>query len=221
MRSMVEGARGGDAFCRPPAQKLTVIPDCHEGASPQSIVTISEYGFRARPFGSPRNDGREAGDVRKQLDPPCAACRRHHRGRRTGAVARARATIEGIPAKRGKPCRPRGSLCRFRSAAIASPARSCRRRRCWKTTQNRMIPTSTTPCAATSAAVRPILEFAPRSTRPRTRWRAEPWVKPASLSCEPTRILKDRGRNRRRSHHRLSLVRPLEPRAGRHRRRHQ
>jgi hypothetical protein len=53
MRSMVEGARGGDAFCRPPAQKLTVIPDCHEVASPQSIVTISEYGFRARPLGSP------------------------------------------------------------------------------------------------------------------------------------------------------------------------
>ena len=38
----------------------------------------------------------------------------------------------------------------------------------------------------------------------------------ASLPLEPTRILKGGGRDRRRPHHRLSLVRPLEPRTGRH-----
>ena len=31
MRSMVEGARGGDAFCRPPAQKLTSFPIATKG----------------------------------------------------------------------------------------------------------------------------------------------------------------------------------------------
>ncbi|HWX82484.1 MAG TPA: hypothetical protein VNZ48_02695 [Xanthobacteraceae bacterium] len=35
-----------------------------------------------------------------------------------------------------------------------------------------------------------------------------------SLPFEPTRILKDGGRDRRRSYHRLSLVRPIEPRTG-------
>ncbi len=43
----------------------------------------------------------------------------HHRGR----------AKHGRP----KPCRPHGSSCRSRSADTASPDRSCRRRRCWRT----------------------------------------------------------------------------------------
>jgi hypothetical protein len=55
-----------------------VIPGRAEGASPESITTASDYGFRARPFGPSRNDGRRdwrkstrnrAGGAQKSLAP--------------------------------------------------------------------------------------------------------------------------------------------------------
>ena len=33
-----------------------VIPGRPEGPGPESITTVSEYGFRARRFAAPRND---------------------------------------------------------------------------------------------------------------------------------------------------------------------
>ena len=35
-----------------------VIPGRHEVASPESITTTRDYGFRARPYGPSRNDGK-------------------------------------------------------------------------------------------------------------------------------------------------------------------
>ena len=55
-------------------------------------------------------------------------------------------TIEGLRGKvrRGRRCRRRGSNCRYPSAAIASRARSCRRRRCLaRKTRRPRMPTST------------------------------------------------------------------------------
>ena len=40
---------------------IAVIPGRAESASPESITPVRKYGFRARPFGPPRNDGRESG----------------------------------------------------------------------------------------------------------------------------------------------------------------
>jgi hypothetical protein len=36
-----------------------VIPGRRAAASPESILRIGDYGFRARAFGAPRNDGGE------------------------------------------------------------------------------------------------------------------------------------------------------------------
>ena len=68
----------------------------------------------------------------------CGACTVHVGGRPTrscitpvGSVADAEVTtIEGLDPKGSIRCRRPGSISRCRSAAIASPARSCRRRRC-------------------------------------------------------------------------------------------
>ena len=38
------------------ANLSVVIPGRREAASPESITTAREYGFRARAFGAPRND---------------------------------------------------------------------------------------------------------------------------------------------------------------------
>ena len=76
-------------------------------------------------------------------------------------------------ARRRKPFKPRGSICRFRNAGIASPARSCRRRLCSSRIRSRTTRISTTPCAATSVVARPISASAPPSMRPRRRWRAK------------------------------------------------
>jgi hypothetical protein len=35
----------------------TVIPGRAEGADPESITPVAEYGFRVRHFVAPRNDG--------------------------------------------------------------------------------------------------------------------------------------------------------------------
>jgi hypothetical protein len=72
-----------------------------------------------------------------------------------------------------KPFKPPGSICRFRNAAIASLARSCRRRLCSSRIRSRTTRISMTPCAATSVVARPIRASAPPSVRPLTRWRAK------------------------------------------------
>jgi hypothetical protein len=42
----------------------SVIPGRAEGAGPESILRSAEdYGFRARRFAAPRNDGQLVGDV--------------------------------------------------------------------------------------------------------------------------------------------------------------
>src|SRR5258707_4676327 len=62
-----------------------------------------------------------------------------------------------------------GSTERSCNAGTASPARSCPLRRCLRAIRIRRIPTSTTPCPATSAAAGPMSAFAKRSSRPRNR----------------------------------------------------
>jgi len=38
--------------------RALVIPGRAEGASPESIAPICDYGFRIRRFAAPRNDGK-------------------------------------------------------------------------------------------------------------------------------------------------------------------
>ena len=59
------------------------------------------------------------------------------------------------------------------NAAIARPARSCRRRRCSTVPLTRMIPISTPQWRAISAAAAPISAFAKRSRTPRNRSKRE------------------------------------------------
>ena len=61
-------------------------------------------------------------------------------------------------------CSRRGWPSRCRSAAIASPGRSCPRPRCWPRRRNRPTRISTPRCPATSAAAAPINASGARST---------------------------------------------------------
>src|SRR5439155_25816050 len=50
------------AYCALRNRVLRQFPPSHSGAraqrgSPESITTVRDYGFRARAFGAPRNDG--------------------------------------------------------------------------------------------------------------------------------------------------------------------
>ena len=60
----------------------------------------------------------------------------------------------------------RGSISKSFNAVIASPAKLCPPRRCWRAARVRLIPTSTTQCQAISAAAGPICESARRSSAP-------------------------------------------------------
>ena len=94
-----------------------------------------------------------------------ALLRHHHRQHR-----RQRRSPPSRPSarrRRARRCSRPGSISRWCNAAIASPARSCRPRRCWRTRRSRAMPTSTPPCPAMSAAAAPISAFAPPSTAPR------------------------------------------------------
>src|SRR5438552_10031175 len=90
---------------------------------------------------------------RRSLQPPASASRR------------SRPSVPPQPARRSS--RP-GSSWRCRNAAIASPARSCPRRRCSPPTLTRPIAISTPPCRGTSvAAVLMCASARESSTRPR------------------------------------------------------
>ena len=95
----------------------------------------------------------------------CGACTVHVDGVATVPVSplsTASARPRSQPSKRSARQRraPRsrrpGSTGRSFNAATASPARSCRLRRCWRATHVRRIPISTTRCPATSAAAGPM-----------------------------------------------------------------
>ncbi len=81
----------------------------------------------------------------------CGACTVHVGGRPTrscitpvGSVANAEiTTIEGLDPEDSIRCRRPGSTFRFRNAATASPARSCRRRPCSRTSRLQAMRTST------------------------------------------------------------------------------
>src|SRR5258707_6271510 len=79
---------------------------------------------------------------------------------------RSRRSARRRPAQRSR--RP-GSTGRLFNAATASRARSCRLRRCLRAIRIRRIPTSTTPCPATSDAAGLMSAFTKRSSRPRNR----------------------------------------------------
>ena len=76
-------------------------------------------------------------------------------------------------ARRAQRSRRPGSTMKSCSAATASPARSCRRRRCWRAIRIRPMPISTTPCPGTSAAAGPMSASARRSSLPRKRMQRE------------------------------------------------
>ena len=81
-------------------------------------------------------------------------------------------TIEGLSPTAAIRCRRPGSPSRCRNAATASPARSCRRRRCWPATRSRRARRSSSTWTATSAAAAPICGSSARSSA--RRGRAEP-----------------------------------------------
>ena len=106
----------------------------------------------------------------------CGACTVHVDGR---PCARACLPVGAIGSRadhddrgRGRNAQPAqefkkpGSIWKSCNAAIASPARSCRRRRCSRRRRSLTIPTSTPPWRATSAAAAPTCASAPRSSRP-------------------------------------------------------
>src|SRR5437870_62824 len=95
----------------------------------------------------------------------CALASRRSLPRPAGASLRSRPSVPPPPARRSS--RP-GSSWRCRNAAIASPARSCPRRRCSPPSPTRAIAISTPPCRGTSAAAALMCESARESsTRPR------------------------------------------------------
>ena len=105
----------------------------------------------------------------------CGACTVHVDGEaiRSCATARRRrgrrqvTTIEGLDPGRqpsGAAGLARRAACR--NAATASPARSCRRRRCWPRTRARATRRSPRPWRATSAAAAATSASTPRSKRP-------------------------------------------------------
>src|SRR4051794_21623317 len=83
------------------------------------------------------------------------------------AIMRSPRSKRSARRRRARPCRRRGWSWRWCSAATASPARSCRRRRCSKTRRSRAMVTSTTPCRAMSADAAPISASALPLSRPR------------------------------------------------------
>jgi hypothetical protein len=81
-------------------------------------------------------------------------------------------TIEAITRLRtASGFRRPGRISTWCSADTASPDRSCRRRLCYPRSPIRQMPTSTTPCPATSVAVAPMFAFAQRSDTPQS-WMA-------------------------------------------------
>src|SRR5438552_7713285 len=95
----------------------------------------------------------------------CALASRRSLPRPAGASLRSKPSVPPSPAERFS--RP-GSIWRCRNAAIASPARSCPRRRCSPPSPTRPIAISTLPCPGTSVAAALMCESARESsTRPR------------------------------------------------------
>ena len=113
----------------------------------------------------------------------CGACTVHLDGKAVRSCvlpvgnvgSRAITTIEAIGAgPNGPESRRRGSTWKSSSAAIASRARSCRRRPCSTPFQSRMMRTSTPPWRATSvAAERTSVSDKRSSRRPRSVRRRE------------------------------------------------
>src|ERR1700722_12445792 len=112
--------------------------------------------------------------------PACAAparsistARRCGRARRRSPWWRARASP---PSKGCRPiatirCKRPGSICRCRNAATASPARSCRPRRCLRPTRIRAVTTSFATWMAISAVAAPIRASSAPSSAPPSRER--------------------------------------------------
>src|SRR5467141_1061872 len=95
----------------------------------------------------------------------CAHASRRSLPRPASASPRSRRSVPQRPARISS--RP-GSSARCRNAAIASPARSCPRRRCSRPTPSRPMAISTLPCRGTSVAAALMCESARESsTRPR------------------------------------------------------
>src|ERR1700704_3941365 len=89
------------------------------------------------------------------------------------APPRSQRSRQSARQRRAPRSRRPGSTGRSFNAGTASRARSCLLRRSSRATRIRRIPTSTTRCPATSAAVAPMSAFAKRSSRPRNRARRE------------------------------------------------
>src|SRR5437016_4737684 len=93
----------------------------------------------------------------------CALASRRSLPRPAGASLRSKPSVPPPPARRSS--RP-GSSWRCRNAAIASPARSCPRRRCSPPSPTRAIATSTPQCRGTSVAAVPMCASARESSTP-------------------------------------------------------
>jgi hypothetical protein len=81
-------------------------------------------------------------------------------------------TIEGLSPDSAHPLQKAWSRGRYRNAATASLAKSCRRPHCWPRIQSPAAPKSSSTWTATSAAAGPIIASSPPSSAPRGR--AEP-----------------------------------------------
>jgi hypothetical protein len=108
----------------------------------------------------------------------CGACTVHIDGsppvpasRRSTALAtpKSRQSKRSAPLRRVPRSRRHGSTGRFRNAATANRARSCRLRRCWRALHTRPTPISMTRCRAISVAAAPMCASARRSNKPRKR----------------------------------------------------